>query len=101
MKELCFKLIKKEIEINEEKLIDSFIDFAIKNKVSVSGNLNQGFCFCKEGSFLPKEIKKNLIDFLSKNYFMKFNYIQFEEFNEMKNYFIKKEIVKLDDNIVD
>lgn len=100
MRELCFriKLIDESIKINEtnEMFIDDFIEFAIKNKVSLGGNLYEGFCFCVDSNkSLPVKLKSVFISFLILNHSKEINNIEFKTFDEQTDEFITSEIIHI------
>lgn len=85
--ELCFSLKPFEVYINEDVLIDDFMDFAVSKKVSICGNLDVGFCFCTEKKELPYQLKQNFISFLCEQYFDRIETVFFEIYNESEEEF--------------
>ncbi len=79
-RELCFQFRSKFLNRNyEDEIIDILMDFALDNKVSFGGNLNTGFCFCVDiDNEIPKNLKSNFINLMSKNHSQLFDEIIFE-----------------------
>lgn len=95
MKELCFKLIKKEVEIDEDFVIDSFISFALENEVSFGGGCDGG-CLVDERNNIHLELKQQFIDYLNLNHQNLFKEIRFQFFNVEFDCFEETERIKLE-----
>ena len=82
MNELCFNLYTKGLSVtNAEALIDQFIDFAVEHKVSISGNMSVGWCFCTEQE-LPPNLKERFIAYLKREHANVFSAIEFVCFDQ-------------------
>lgn len=81
-KELCFRLIKKTKSLDEDFIIDSFIDFAVDNSISISGNVSLGFCFCtNDQKEINPKIKKKFLHYLNDNFSNFFKSVIFQEYD--------------------
>ncbi|WP_103069702.1 hypothetical protein [Aquimarina sediminis] len=96
MNEICFSLIiRDEVVIDEDYMIDDFISFAESSHVSIGGNVDNGFCFCLEKGEISLSIKNEFIKYLSTNYSKVFRSIIFKKFNERLDEFEEYENVRL------
>lgn len=91
IKELCFDLVlvKNKI-IDNDQVIDDFIDFAVENGISIGGNLSGGFCFCTESKSLPEDLEFKFVNYIKEEYNSYFREIIFKKFVEEKDEFIEK-----------